>query len=152
MKAESQAPSAKQRSELRDKALLVEVRVANEKKSVGLAYVLWFFLGTMGIHNFYLGRTLVGVVQIACFVLGPLGVILAFLGVAFVAMESAGAESESVGWRSAGLSIIFGSTAALIAVAVLAVTLLFDLFVIPSAVKRHSDAMRRKYSPKRRAS
>ena len=26
-------------------------------KSVGVAYVLWFFLGGLGIHKFYLGRT-----------------------------------------------------------------------------------------------
>lgn len=25
-------------------------------KSVGLAYVLWFFLGVLGIHHFYLGK------------------------------------------------------------------------------------------------
>lgn len=30
-------------------------------KSVGLAYVLWFFLGGLGIHRFYLGRTGSGV-------------------------------------------------------------------------------------------
>ena len=26
-------------------------------KSVGVAYVLWFFLGLLGIHHFYLGKT-----------------------------------------------------------------------------------------------
>ena len=33
---------------------LIESRVANDKKSVGVAYGLWFFLGLWGIHNFYL--------------------------------------------------------------------------------------------------
>lgn len=27
------------------------------KKSVGLAYVLWFFFGMLGVHRFYLGYT-----------------------------------------------------------------------------------------------
>ena len=26
-------------------------------KSVGVAYVLWFFFGLLGIHHFYLGKT-----------------------------------------------------------------------------------------------
>jgi TM2 domain-containing membrane protein YozV len=25
--------------------------------SIGIAYVLWFFLGVFGVHRFYLGRT-----------------------------------------------------------------------------------------------
>jgi TM2 domain-containing membrane protein YozV len=28
-----------------------------QEKSVGIAYLLWFFLGALGIHQFYLGRT-----------------------------------------------------------------------------------------------
>src|SRR5690349_1865524 len=36
--------------------MLIEQRVANEAKSTGLAYVLWFFLGGLGMHRFYLGR------------------------------------------------------------------------------------------------
>lgn len=31
------------------------------KKSVGLAYAFWFFLGWFGIHKFYLGKTTAGV-------------------------------------------------------------------------------------------
>jgi len=27
------------------------------KKSVGIAYLLWFFLGGVGVHRFYLGET-----------------------------------------------------------------------------------------------
>ena len=32
-----------------------------EPKSLAVAYVLWFFLGVIGIHHFYLGKTLRGV-------------------------------------------------------------------------------------------
>ncbi|HEX8395663.1 MAG TPA: TM2 domain-containing protein [Longimicrobium sp.] len=28
-----------------------------QKKSVGLAYLIWFFLGSIGGHRFYAGRT-----------------------------------------------------------------------------------------------
>jgi TM2 domain-containing membrane protein YozV len=34
------------------------------KKDTCVAYVLWFFLGWVGAHNFYLGRTAIAVVQL----------------------------------------------------------------------------------------
>lgn len=45
-----------------DQQMLIEQRVANEAKSTGLAYVLWFFLGGLGMHRFYLGRPLSGII------------------------------------------------------------------------------------------
>ena len=36
---------------------------ANRKSAV-IAYILWFFLGWFGAHNFYLGRKGVGVAQV----------------------------------------------------------------------------------------
>jgi TM2 domain-containing membrane protein YozV len=41
-------------------------------KSVGVAYLLWFFFGVIGVHQFYLGRTGRGVSYI--FTLGWLTV------------------------------------------------------------------------------
>jgi TM2 domain-containing membrane protein YozV len=41
-------------------------------KSVGVAYVLWFFLGVLGVHKFYLGKTGVGISYI--FTLGWVGI------------------------------------------------------------------------------
>jgi TM2 domain-containing membrane protein YozV len=55
------------------KATLIEARVANEKKSTGLAYVLWFFLGGLGVHNFYLRRPLLALVEVACVWIGVIG-------------------------------------------------------------------------------
>lgn len=40
-----------------EQQMLVEQRVTNEAKSVGAAYLIWFFLGGLGVHRFYLGRT-----------------------------------------------------------------------------------------------
>ncbi|ANT59344.1 hypothetical protein AYJ57_02580 [Salipiger sp. CCB-MM3] len=37
--------------------ILIEQRVANDSKSTGVTYALWLFLGLLGIHRFYLGRT-----------------------------------------------------------------------------------------------
>ncbi|MGE8143080.1 TM2 domain-containing protein [Novosphingobium sp. NPDC080210] len=35
---------------------LIEQRVANDTQSIGAAYFLWFFLGLIGAHRFYLRR------------------------------------------------------------------------------------------------
>ncbi|WP_156291498.1 TM2 domain-containing protein [Oceanobacillus salinisoli] len=34
------------------------------QKSIALAYVLWFFLGQIGIHRFYTGRVGTGIIQL----------------------------------------------------------------------------------------
>jgi len=60
--------------------ILIEQRVTNEAKSVGAAYLLWFFLGTLGAHRFYLGKTGSGVAQLILFVLGWLTAFI-FVGI-----------------------------------------------------------------------
>lgn len=47
-----------------DHHLLVEARIANEQKSVGVAYALWFFLGFFSAHRFYLNRPGTAILQI----------------------------------------------------------------------------------------
>lgn len=44
--------------------LLIESRVANERKSAGAAYFLWFFLGWLSAHRFYMGKPVSAVLQI----------------------------------------------------------------------------------------
>ncbi|TQS73953.1 TM2 domain-containing protein [Rhodobacteraceae bacterium] len=57
--------------------LYVEQRIANEKKSALIAYLLWFFLPMLGVHRFYLDRWLSGLVMLALFGIGTaLAVIL----------------------------------------------------------------------------
>ncbi|RMF34970.1 MAG: TM2 domain-containing protein [Alphaproteobacteria bacterium] len=41
-----------------------------QKKSTGVTYLLWFFLGGFGIHRFYLGSIGVGAVMLICTLLG----------------------------------------------------------------------------------
>jgi TM2 domain-containing membrane protein YozV len=47
-------------------------------KSLALAYVLWFFLGGLGIHRFYLGRTGTGVAQL---MMALIGGVLTLIGI-----------------------------------------------------------------------
>lgn len=44
--------------------ILIEQRVTNEAKSVGAAYLLWFFLWFISAHRFYLGRPVSAILQI----------------------------------------------------------------------------------------
>ncbi|SED78685.1 TM2 domain-containing membrane protein YozV [Rhizobiales bacterium GAS188] len=64
--------------------ILIEQRVTNEAKSVGVAYLLWLFVGGLGAHRFYLGRAGSGLVililTIAGFMTLTVGVGLIFLG------------------------------------------------------------------------
>lgn len=48
---------------------LVEVRLNNERKSVVVAYLLLLFVGVLGSHNFYVGRTGAGIAQLILFIL-----------------------------------------------------------------------------------
>ncbi|WP_374291353.1 TM2 domain-containing protein [Paenirhodobacter enshiensis] len=66
-------------SDTRD--LYIEQRIANERKSTLLAYVLWFFLGFFGVHRFYLGRWLSGLLMLVLFGIGSA---LTFIGVGYV--------------------------------------------------------------------
>lgn len=53
-----------------EEKILVETRVANEAKSIVLAYLLLFFVGYLGGHRFYLGRPYSAVTQLLLFLMG----------------------------------------------------------------------------------
>lgn len=44
--------------------MLVEQRVTNDGPSTGVTYLLWFFLGLVSAHRFYLGKGGSAVLQI----------------------------------------------------------------------------------------
>lgn len=50
--------------------MLVEQKVANARKSTGAAYLIWFFLGMLGGHRFYLGRTGTAAIMLVLSLLG----------------------------------------------------------------------------------
>lgn len=53
------------------------------KKSVLIAYLLWFFLGYLGIHRFYLGKITSGILMIMLFALSSL---LTVIGIGFIGL------------------------------------------------------------------
>lgn len=46
---------------------LIEQRVTNDGPNMAVAYLLWFFLGFVSAHRFYLGRTGSAILQILSF-------------------------------------------------------------------------------------
>lgn len=60
-----------------DENLRTQLTYDANKKSTGVAYLLWFFLGVFGAHRFYLGETGTAVVQLLLLLLGWM---LFFLG------------------------------------------------------------------------
>jgi TM2 domain-containing membrane protein YozV len=54
------------------------MRYDANKKSAGVAYVLWFVFGALGVHRFYLHRIASGIIQLLLLVFG---IILLFAGI-----------------------------------------------------------------------
>lgn len=68
-----------------EEKMLVNSEVANNKKSMGVAYLLWFFLSSIGIHRFYLNHKTSGLAMLALNVIGWLTTFL-FIGFFFLAI------------------------------------------------------------------
>ena len=66
-----------------DDNLRTQLKFESSKKSTGVSYLLWFFLGGFGAHRFYLGRVPSGVAQLLLCLLGwlPLFIGWAVLGI-----------------------------------------------------------------------
>ncbi len=92
---------------------IVDSELATYKKSTALAYVLWFLLGGLGIHKFYIGKTGMGVFYLL--LVG--GLIAGTITGMSEAMEPA--------------MIIAGSCGL-----ILGILLLVDLFTIPRQIRR----------------
>lgn len=66
--------------------MLIEQKVANEKPSQTLAYILWFFTWPVGGHRFYLGKTgsailmlILSITIVGLVITGPWAIIDLFL-------------------------------------------------------------------------
>ncbi|MBN2741179.1 MAG: TM2 domain-containing protein [Rhodobacteraceae bacterium] len=66
-----------------EQQMLIEQRITNDGKSTTVAYLLWFFLGGLGVHRFYMGKTGTGIAQLALFILGWLTLVV-YIGIALL--------------------------------------------------------------------
>lgn len=55
-----------------DQRLFIESQVSSRRKSMGVAYALWFFLGLFSMHRFYLEKPGTAILQILlnCILIG----------------------------------------------------------------------------------
>src|SRR5687768_5933128 len=99
-------------TERTQRRILVETTIANNKKSMGIAYLLLFVFGGLGIHNFYIGKYGLGAGQM-------LGVMMGWA--AYFNLEP-------------GIALpIF---------AIVGISLLLDLCFIPARINAHTEKMR----------
>ena len=97
-----------------NKQFVIDATVESSRKSTLVAYVLWFLFGGLGIHNFYLGKPVLAGLQL-------FGVLFALFAKSFDSL----------------LGIL-----ALLAIVAVLISLFFDLFLIPSRVRTHSERLR----------
>ena len=117
--------------QLGDRELAIfNAELDRERKSSGTAYLLWFFLGGIGGHNFYLGKPIWGLLYAG---LSILGFSMFFAG----ALVAGTSEDSAAGQRGAGTAIAGGA-----ALVVLGVLVLWDLVTIPRQIRRHEARIR----------
>jgi hypothetical protein len=113
-----------------DQLQIIGLRALDKRKSRLVAYLLWFFLGGFGVHNFYLGKFKLATFQLfgaaMSFVLAP-------------------ADIDKIDLRNPDVVLILVMVSVgLVSVAYL-LSLLADLFLIPSRVRSHSAKLREEY-------
>lgn len=64
-----------------EEKLLANSEAANNQKSVGVTYLIWFFLSGLGIHRFYLGYKGTALIMLA---LTGLGALTSFLLIGYL--------------------------------------------------------------------
>lgn len=111
----TQAHLARVRSLSEKDLQIYNMEVERQRKSVALAYVLWFFFGALGVHRFYLNQWL-GAVNLFTFLFSVL---------TFSTMMESDATGLTITW--------------FLCVAYLVLSLLVDLFTIPLQVHRANE-------------
>lgn len=114
------------------------------RKSAGVAYLLWFFLGTFGAHRFYLKRTMSGWIQFGVHVGGWVLIALALWHVgqgSYVHVDEPGNYMMHMSWSAA----VSGGILAWLGWVLLAIVWpwwIVDAFLIPGMARRFNQRLR----------
>jgi hypothetical protein len=99
-----------------------------KRKSTVITYILYFFLGTIGGHKFYIGKPLAGFFYIVLLLLG-----FVFMLGGFASAFDTTATTDEVG---AVFAVGF------LPLGLLSIMMLIDLFTIPGQIKKQEDRIR----------
>ena len=95
------------------------------QKSTALAYLLWFFMGSLGIHKFYLGKVGLGLLYLLLGVAGWISLISSF----------------SLALTDNLNGVYGGVTLYIVCFVILGILLFMDLFTIPRQIReRYNQA------------
>ena len=113
-----------------DQIQVIELRVLDRRKSRLVAYLLWFFLGGFGVHNFYLGK-----LKLATFQL--FGLVVSF-ALAPTDIGEIDPQNPDFVLTLVTIFVVLLSAAYFLSIPA-------DLFLIPSRVRSHSAKLREEY-------
>ena len=103
---------------------LIDAMVEGSRKSMLRAYLLWYFCGTIGAHNFYLGRYLIGGLQA-----GALFLAAAVLQIGHT-LDFESSAGKACGFVGVSILGAWG------------LSVLIDAFFIPARVRGYSERLR----------
>ena len=101
---------------------ILNIELDRRRRSIGVTYFLWFFLGWLALHKFYLGKIMVGV----CYLIAPWVFIL--LSLSGIVLTESNAELGAV-----------ATTMGLLGLLIYGVWWLVDLFTIPRQVTIYNE-------------
>ncbi len=104
------------------------MRYDANKRSTGITYLLWFFLGFLGVHRFYLRHT---GSAIAMLCLGVAAVLLTVVGGGVAAAGTEGAAGAG------GMLAILG----FVAYGIVGVWWIVDAFLIPGMTRTYNNGL-----------
>lgn len=118
--------SIDKKAQLSEKQLVIlESELKKKRKSMPLAYILLIFLGFLGVHKFYLGKTKQGVLYVLLSVVGFISLVV----------------GEFTGLISFGASGTMLFTFGLVCAGVLGVMLIINLFTTPGQVRQFNETV-----------
>jgi len=121
------------------------------KKSTGLAYVLWWFLGTLGIHKFYIGKIKLGILYLVLGICAWVALIFGLTaGIGILLSETMDEEIPVVSAGETGMGA--GIVIFIILISILGIMLLIDLFTIPKQIRKVYEEREAKILQKLKAS